>query len=151
MAVYGTDLRTGIARNGAVSFTGWTVTLGLGQPQLGGGATGGQVLSNGQTQDDDRMAKIFRKSGLAKKMLKALFLQVLGAAPGAVGNVTYKQVQGTTGDAYRSLRQIETTSINRSSTAADVLALEGMVSRLTAPASYPRDVSGNGGGGKVKF
>lgn len=154
MASYGVDIRTGVARNGVIPFTGWTPSLGIGSPKYGSGDAAGQIAFNGQTQDDDRISKVFRKSGLPKKALKQLFIQLIGGTAGTTGTGTtsYKQVKGQTGDNYTSNRPIEITQIvNRTTTAADSLALEGMLSRLTAPATYPRDVSGNGGGGKVKF
>lgn len=153
MAVYGTDLRNGLARNSQVNFTGWTPTLGSGQPAYGNGTAAGYAQFNGQSQNDDRIAKQFRKSGMGLKILKTFFSQQIGNAAGvASGAITYKRVLGTNGDVPRASGLVETvTQATRNTTTNDMLAFRGMINRLTAPASYPKDVSGNGGGGKVKF
>lgn len=155
MAVYGVDIRTGLARNGVIPFTGWTPSLGIGSPKYGSGDAAGQIQFNGQTQNDDRLAKQFRKVGLTNKVLRQMLINYIGGAvgvPGTGAGNQYKWVLGTTGDNYRSLRQIEITNVtNRTMNAADQAALRGMFSRTVFPATYPRDVSGNGGGGKVKF
>ena len=156
MALYGVDIRTGNAHNNEIGFTGWTPTLGRGatQPQYGSGTTAGSVQMNGQSQNDDRIAKQFRKSGMGNKILRQVFNQLIGVAVGGNTGATlgYKQVRGQTGDNYTSLRQIDNlTFATRTLTAADQAAFRGMVTRLTAPAVYAADVSRNGGGGKVKF
>lgn len=153
MAVYGTDLRTGVARNRQVNFTGWTPTLGSGQPAYGNGTAAGYAQFNGQSQSDDKIAKQFRKLGPAIKVLKTIFSAQIGNVAGVnTGPIAYKRVLGTNGSVPRAAGLVETiTQAGRGTTAADIAAFRGMITRVTAPASYPKDVSGNGGGGKVKF
>jgi hypothetical protein len=41
--------------------------------------------------------------------------------------------------------------VNRNTTAADVTQITALLDRTTYPASYPVDLSGNGGGGKLAY
>ena len=154
MATYGVD-RNGTPRNGFIFGTGWTPTIGPNQttPSFGGGDTHIFVQFNGQSQNDDRIAKQFRKVGPAIKMLRTLFLNQIGNPVGsASGTATYKQVRGQTGDTYSSLRFIDNVGqASRTTTTGDISALRGIISRATAPAVYPVDLSRNGGGGKVRY
>ena len=144
MALYGVDFRTGIQRNGQISFTGWTPTLGSGTtpPQYGSGTTTGSVQFNGQTQNDDRLSKQFRKLGPALKALRyGLFNQIGNAVGTNLGQTQYRQVKGTNGDTPRSNNLVEViTVLGRNSTAADIAALRGLFTRITAPGSF---TSGN--------
>ena len=153
MATYGVDLRNGLAHNGFIGFTGWTPTLGQGQPKYGNGDTFGVVQFNGQSQNDDRLSKQFRKMGPAIKILKTIFNAQIGNVAGVnTGPISYKRVLATNADVRPAAGLVETiTQAGRGTTNADVLAFRGMINRLTAPATYPKDLSGNGGGGKVKF
>jgi len=154
MAVYGVDVRTGAARNGSIPFTGWSPILVVGQPVFASGQGNGVVQFNGQSQNDDRVAKQFRKMGPANKILKTMLSNLIGGTVGAVGTgtTTYKQVKGQSGDSYTSNRAIEVVGLtNRTSTTDDQAAFRGMINRLTAPATYAVDLSGAGGGGKVRY
>jgi len=153
MAVYGVDLRTGNAHNGLVGFSGWSPTLGLGQPIYGGGNTNGGIGFNGQSQSDHRIAQAFRKSGYAIKLFKTVFSNQIGNVAGTgSGQITYKRVLATNGDVPRSANLVETfLQPNRATTANDVNAFRGIINRVTAPATYPKDLSGAGGGGKVRY
>jgi hypothetical protein len=74
---------------------------------------------------------------------------LLGAAPGALAVQTKKQIkweQGSPGGVI----PIETINIvNRNTNANDLLAWQSLVSRVVQPSTYPPDISGNGGGGKL--
>jgi len=156
MAVYGVNLATGANRGGFISGTGWTPTIGPNQstPSFGGGSTAIFVQFNGQTQNDDRVAKQFRKSGPALKFARAVFASLLGVAGGNAPIVQYARVRGQTGDSYTSLRAIDVVTVpgsGRAKNANDTAAFVGMLNRSVAPAGYARDLSGAGGGGKVRY
>ena len=139
MAQYGTNAGNGLP------FTGYTNTLGSGAAN--GAASSGVIYLNGYTQGDERIAKALRNGG-GSLVLRRLLTTLLGAAPGATATETKKQVkwdQGSPG----GLIPIETvTLVSRPTTAADVTGLNALLFRNPFPASYPADLSGNGGGGK---
>lgn len=131
-----------------VPFTGYTNTLG---PTVANSAsTSGYAYSNGIFQHDDRIAKVVRNGG-GSVIAKAVWYALLGAATGGTANATKKQVQHVTG-APGGLIPIETiTLVNRTTTAADLTAFQALMNRTPTPASYPADLSGNGGGGHVAY
>ena len=143
MATYGVETVPG-----QVAWTGYSNTLGSGpanQP-----ATAGYVQFNGIQQGDDRIAKMLRNGAMTGALTQLLYV-LLGAAAGATATKTKPQVQGQTG-APGGLQTIETiTLINRASTANDLAAFQALLRRNPAPASYPADLSGNGGGGKQTY
>jgi len=136
----------GFVPPGGLNFTGYTNTLGTGPANQN--ATAGQVYFNGLQQGDDRISKMLRNGGQTSAITQIL-LTLLGAAVGGTATKTKKQVQGVVGG-YGGPIPIETiTLVNRATTAADLAALQGLVNRVVFPASYPADLSGNGGGGKL--
>ena len=140
MATYGLE-----STPGQVPFTGYSNTLGSGQANLG--ATAGYVQFNGTQQGDDRLAKMFRNGAMTSAVTQLMYA-LLGAAPGSNATKTQTRVQGQTG-APGGLQIIETvTLVNRNTTANDLAAFQALLRRNPAPASYPVDLSGNGGGGK---
>ena len=83
------------------------------------------------------------------RVIKELFDTVLGAAAGSAASASYKRAKAeTSSDVGGGSRVVETvTVISRNSTAADVTALKEMVVNVSRrPSTYPRDLSGNGGG-----
>jgi hypothetical protein len=83
------------------------------------------------------------------RKIKELFDTAIGAAAGEAANASYKRVAGeTSNDVGGGSRVVETvTVINRNTDAADITALKEMVVNVSRrPATYPRDLSGNGGG-----
>lgn len=168
MATYGVNIRTGVARNGQVPFTGWTGILGT---QIGNGpatqGTGGYAYFNGLFQNDDRIAKFFRKPSPAAKQLRSMWFNLTGAAVGVgTSTNTYKRVQGKDitvagGNQRGGLQTIENVGyVNRATTTADRDAFRELLTRNVFPTtgannangramSYPVDLSGNGGGNKV--
>lgn len=143
MATYGLG-----ATVGQVPFTGYTNTLG--PTVANSGSATGYVQNNGVFQGDDMIAKQIRNQGGAAAA-KAIWYALLGAATGGTANATKKQVQHVTG-APGGLIPIETiTLVNRTTTAADLTAFQALMNRTPTPASYPADLSGNGGGGHVAY
>lgn len=143
MATYGLGSTVG-----QVPFTGYTNTLG--PTVANSGSATGYVQNNGVFQGDDMIAKQIRNQGGAAAA-KAIWYALLGAATGGTANATKKQVQHVTG-APGGLIPIETiTLVNRTTTAADLTAFQALMNRTPTPASYPADLSGNGGGGHVAY
>jgi hypothetical protein len=140
MATYGLG-----AVPGRVPFTGYTNTMGAGAANAE--ATSGYVAFNGVQQGDDRIAKMLRNGGATAGVTQLLYM-LLGAAAGGTAAKTKKQVQGVVGG-FGGAAPIETINlINRATTPADLVAFQALLNRSVFPASYPADVSGNGGGGK---
>lgn len=140
MATYGLE-----ATPGQVPFTGYSNTLGNNAANQG--VTTGYVQFNGVQQGDDRLAKMFRNGQMTGAVTQLLYT-LLGASAGSNATKTYSRVQGQTG-APGGLQTIETvTLVNRNTTAADLTAFQALLRRSTGPATYPVDLSGNGGGGK---
>ena len=142
MAVYGLN------GTGNVPFTGYTNTLGNGDANVG--ATAGYVYNNGIGQFDDKLAKILQSSGQSK-VVRALWRAMTGAAVGSNATATTKRVVNNP-DSLGGVVPIETvTHINRNTTAADRTAFLALLDRVVYPSTYPADLSGNGGGGKVAY
>ena len=143
MATYGLE-----AVAGQVPFSGYTNTLGSGQANQS--ATSGYVMFNGTQQGDDRLAKMFRNGAMTSAVTQLLYT-LLGAATGGTATKTKTQVQWQQGSPG-GLIPIETvTLVNRATTANDLAAFQALLRRNPAPASYPADLSGNGGGGKQTY
>lgn len=83
------------------------------------------------------------------RRFRELFDTLIGANTGGTALATYRRIAGeTSAQIGGGVRTIDTvTVINRASTAADVTALkEFTVNVARRPTTYPRDLSGNGGG-----
>jgi len=131
-----------------IPFTGYSNTLGSGDANQP--ASVGYVQKNGINQSDDAMAKLLQTGGNAK-VLRTLWRALTGAAVGGTATATKAQIQHVQG-APGGVVPIETISlVNRVTTAADRTAMLGLLDRVVYPASYPADLSGNGGGGKVFY
>jgi|SRR5580765_2157077 len=138
----------GLGTVGAVPFTGYTNTLGVGPANQA--ATAGQVYYNGVQQGDDRIVKMLRNGGMTSGVT-ALMYALLGAVAGGTATKTKTQVQAKNGSDVGT-PTIETINlVNRVTTAADRTAFQALFNRVVYPASYPADLSGNGGGGKVTY
>ena len=135
----------GLGSVGQVSFTGYTNTLAAGSANTAG--TTGYVQFNGIQQGDNRIATMLRNGGGTIASSRLLYT-LLGQAPGQTAAQTKKQVkweQGSPG----GLITIETINmVNRATNAADLVAVQALLSRVVQPSTYPPDISGNGGGGK---
>jgi hypothetical protein len=139
MPVYGPN-------NGTVPFTGYTNTLGA-NPLSGN--TSGSVANNSLTQQDDKIAYLFQRPG--SRATRRLLITLLGAVAGTTATETRKRRQAiVAGGEFAQLGGIATIDtvnyVNRNTTAADTTAITALMNRTVAPASYPRDASGNGGG-----
>lgn len=136
----------GFVPPGGLTFTGYTNTLGTGQATQD--AVAGQVYYNGLSQGDDKIAKMLRNGGQSL-VLRRVMTTLLGAVAGTTATQTKKQVQHVQG-APGGVVPVETVNlINRATTAADITAFNALLFRDVAPASYPADLSGNGGGNKL--
>ena len=140
MATYGKP-------NSQIPFTGWSPTLAVGTAAVG--STSGAAQFNGLTQEDYFISTLLLNNQ-ANRATRQLFYALLGVATGAVANAPYIRVQAQ--QAMNSpfdmggIVPIEsTTYINRATTAADVSNLQAFLNRMPGPASYPPDLSGNGG------
>lgn len=141
MAVYGLT-----SVPGRVPFTGYSNTLGAGDATTP--ATSGYVQFNGVTQGDFYINQPLGLGGQVAGVLQLLYT-LLGAAPGTTATKTKKQVQHVTGAPGGAVPVETVTLVNRATTAADLAAFQAMFTRQNGPASYPVDLSGNGGGGKA--
>lgn len=136
----------GFVPPGGLTFTGYTNTLGTGPANQD--AVAGQVYYNGLSQGDARISRMLRNGGTTLTLRRVL-TTLLGAAAGGTATQTKKQVQHVTGSPGGPVPVETVNLINRVTTAADVTAFNALLFRNVYPASYPADVSGNGGGGKL--
>ena len=131
----------------AIPFTGWSPTLGAGGANIGSAT--GTAQFNGITQADDRDVKGLRTAG--GRRLRRLLRVLVGNSPGGTATENRVRIKHVTG-APGGLQLVETVPvINRVTTAADVTAIDALLDRVTIPATYPPDLSGNGGAGKQKY
>lgn len=135
-----------------VAFTGWSPTLGIGAANVG--ATSGTIQKDGSTQRDDQISKLLRVPGVRK--FRRLMRVLVNGAVGDTATETRSRVTAVSGltdpNAYSGAVAIESQSIiNRATTTADRDAILEVIDNTSAiaPASYPVDASGNGGGGKL--
>lgn len=105
---------------------------------------------------EQKIAHAFGRRGF--KQTRCLMYALLGAGTGGAASETETRVSApnalTSSQQLGGLRTMETvTIVNRNTTAADLTYMQNMLNRVynSAPAiaSYPVDLSGNGGGGKV--
>lgn len=109
------------------------------------------ALTNSRSKLERDIALAFEKPGA--QALSAIAIALNGAAAGGTAARTRTRVLGirtTSGYDLGGRREIETvTDINRATTAADEAGLDAIYNGVFALTSYPADLSGNGGGGKV--
>lgn len=107
----------------------------------------------GKRNLENKLTRLMRKRGM--HATKELILTLLGASAGSTA-----LAQRTRGDyddltpgepvVLGGVRPLEVEDqVNRATTAADVTKLTSILNDIFQPSSYPVDVSGNGGGGKV--
>lgn len=142
MAEYGPG-----ATGGRVAFTGYTNTLGTAQTELG--ATSGHVAFNGMTQVDGHLSRMLRRRG--NRVLRELMLTLVEGASGAAALDRFTRVKAYQENAsmYQGgglIKMEVVDSINRNSAAADIVDVAASISRTVFPATYARDLSGNGAG-----
>jgi hypothetical protein len=136
----------GISGTGTVPFTGWSPTLGVGAANQG--STSGNVQFNGLTQSDDQLASYFNRQ--PNRDIRQLLLSVMGFLTGQTATAPYTRIKAQVAmndpSALGGLVPIEATNyINRVTTAFDVSALQALLNRTNGPATYPIDLSMNGG------
>lgn len=80
----------------------------------------------------------------------ALFNGLIGAASGSNVTATHKRIDNPTSTEIGASGGVRTpatiTDINRNTAASDVTALKEMTVGVSRRPTYPRDLSGNGGG-----
>jgi hypothetical protein len=85
------------------------------------------------------------------RRLRRLLRTLNGVAPGAMATENRTRVQHQQGSPG-GLQIIETVPyINRATTAADVSNINALLDRISYPSTYPVDVGGSGGGGKLQY
>lgn len=136
---------------GAVAFTGFSPTLGVGDAATP--ATSGQVQFNGLTQYDGALSRLLFQG--PNRIVRRLLIAMIGVAPGATATENRTRVTATPAlgsiTTNGGLLPIETVAlINRATTATDTTNLNAMITRTPAP-TYIADAGGNGGGGKLGF
>lgn len=111
------------------------------------------LLTNTTGNEFEQLAKVMGKRPYGRAKLRAITSALLGAAVGGAATATHKRVSHTVSPeapANGGLRVIETyTAVNRVTTADDLAKLEEAIAQSAQPSSYPADLSGNGGGGKI--
>ena len=148
-----------------VPHTGFNATLGAAAANVPG-TTG--ALVSGESRIDPVMSQLMRRRGF--RGYRRLLRTLVGAAAGnsAAENTTRMKAaiaaDVTTTGQGGGLITMETVSLvpssaggsapaTRNTTATDVTYFTALIDRLSAlaPASYPADLSGNAGGGKLGF
>ena len=147
MATYGPNSPNGLP------FTGFSPTLGVGDAVTP--STSGAVYNNGIVQQDYDINRALA-TGM-NRATRALFVALLGAAAGgtALSNRTWVQGQqvggGSSPQGGGIVPLLTFAQINRVTTATDVANLQALITFVVYPPTYPLDVGGNGGGGKLGF
>lgn len=143
----------------SVPWAGYSPTMGsqgAANPSTAG------TLVDGVSPIEKKLSQLMRKPQfrLMRRLLRVLDGNAVGAGGNAVENRTRVQAQVVLGNISQGgLITIETvaglgaTVAGRVTATADQTQLNGMIDRLSslAPASYPADAGGNGGGGKNGF
>jgi hypothetical protein len=116
----------------------------------GDGATGHTL--QGANALKRQISRITRRTGFRK--MQELMLTLNGAAAGSSASKTHARVGHTVDPGNATVnggvRTIETvTDVSRVTTSADKTEIDGFINETFAPATYPADVSGNGGGGRL--
>lgn len=136
--------------NGVFGGPGFSPTLGAADAVTP--TTLAYIQRSGNTQFDGEINHWLRTAG--SRATRKILLTLLGVAPGQTATETRYRVKAQQAlndpTMLGGLVPIEGVGlVSRATTSADVTALTAMLSRVPAPATYPADVSGNGGGGKV--
>ncbi len=145
---------------GSVAVGGYSAFF---DPALARPGNGAEISYNamprfGRSSGEVSIARLLAKGGFraTRRVMRALN----GAAPGGAASETYARVStadqtGPTSIGPGGVRAIETATLNSGVTTAaqetyiDNLVIDPIYNQ--APTSYPVDLSGNGGGGKVGF
>lgn len=106
----------------------------------------------GVNQRTKRMiGRLLRREG--NRLFQEIMLTVNGAAAGSAASKTHSRIEAPTdSDNLGGVRVIETvTDVSRNTDAADVTELALVLNKSVAGLTYPIDLSGNGGGGKLGY
>lgn len=111
--------------------------------------TGSYSLQNNRPSLHRRIARIMRAN--SARWTKAVALALNGAAAGDTATSTYKRREAPSdANSLGGVAVIETvTVVDAATTAGNETTIDTVWNSDSAPASYPTDASGNGGGGKV--
>lgn len=109
-----------------------------------GKTSGGSYAPIGKFNRRYAIKRVANREGMRR--FTALFNGLIGAASGSNVTATSKKITYTDGNLDGARTAAAVTSINRNTTAADVAALKEMTYNVKTRPSYPRDLSGNGGG-----
>lgn len=112
------------------------------------------LLTNKTDNDLTMLARVLSGSKRGNAATKAKILALTGAVVGGTATETVKQVQHSAepgvSSANGGMRTIETKElINRVTTSDDLAEIDAALNLSSKPSSYPVDLSGNGGGGKL--
>lgn len=148
-----------------VTWSGFSPTLGAAAANIV--VTNGALFS-GESNFDPKVSQLLRKRQF--RGFRRLLRTLVGAAAGSSAAENTTRVKAfvagdqTTVGQLGGLVTMETVSLvppstvsgpaaTRNTTAADVTYFTALIDRLSAlaPASYPADLSGNAGGGKLGF
>jgi hypothetical protein len=112
-------------------------------------------LINGLGNTERTLNRVFSGRNYDRLKVKELLLTLIGAAPGDTASATFTRVaarRDLNSNIQGGVVPMETvTVINRATTSADVTKLIGALNDTARPATYARDLSGNGGGGKLGY
>lgn len=119
------------------------VATGVGTPLVFNNAEWGNNVR-------DRLGKLSRtRTG---RVMAKLIAEVTGSAAGNTATVGNAKVPAPTPHTYGNGGLVPITTvndINRATTAADITAIDATLAKIFAPATYPVDLSRNGGGSKL--
>lgn len=114
---------------------------------------GPHALQFNKEADQRKIARLLRRG--ANRPLRAIMKALTGSAVGADTALVTRTRIDHDPDALGGLRPVTTSDvINRVTTAADLAEVDDEVlfsASAIAPASYPADLSGNSGGGKLGY
>lgn len=123
----------------------------LARPNNGAEANYAAMRRYGRASTERHASMALTQSGF--RAMRRVLRELIGVAPGATALDTYARVRAENGDFVGGARVVETvTTVNAPTTADQVTYLNALITDglfLQQPASYPVDLSGNGGGGKL--
>lgn len=123
----------------------------LARPGNGAEANYQSMTRFGRSSQERRASRALASSGF--RGMRRVLRELMGVAPGVTAVDTYARVRAENGDFVGGARVVETvTTVNAPTTAPQVTYLNALIVDgvfLQQPASYPVDLSNNGGGGKV--
>jgi len=99
-----------------------------------------------------KMTRVAKRKSM--KVINELMRTLNGVVLGSTALATHTRVLGAQvlQNDVGGVRPVETVDlVNRATDAADITQIEALLTEQRDPATYPADLSGNGGGGKLGF